>query len=368
MLRRFVLPNCKRTRLTSRRGWTKVQKNASKGKTSPSPRFQTLMRRLSQAGFDKGFVRPALLPDWWDETCDQDPDLLPDFEIRVARFLGMPLTSIRDSDTALAIPQFPGAKLRRVRDVDGERLKPAIHLAVRIAEATVRSLRDPTSQPVIPPIDGIEWRKKIESNGSALTLDQMLGDLWQRGIPVVPLEIIPAPSFQAIACIVEDRPVILLGYKYNEPGRVAFLLAHEAGHLAVGDCDSDHLVLDGEEGIVDDADIEVNADQYAHDVLVGEKQIPELESREFKGIAKESAEQERLTGIDAGIIIADWASRTRDYAKATLALKALYRSSGGRQQIGRYFNSRVDVASATQSDRDLLRCVYGVSNLYETVG
>ena len=345
-----------------------VEKNASKGKTSQRPQFQTLMRRLSQAGFDKGFVRPALLPDWWDETCDQDPDLLPDFEIRVARFLGLPLTSVRDSDTALALPPYPGAKLRRVRDVDGDRLKPAIHLAIRIAEATVRSLRDPTSQPVMLPLDGLEWREKIEPSGSAITLDQMLGDLWQRGIPVVPLEIIPAPSFQAIACIVEGRPVILLGYKYDEPGRIAFLLAHEAGHIAAGDCDYDHLVLDGEEGIVDDADIEVKADQYAHDVLVGENQIPKLENREFKEIAKDSAEQERLTGIDAGIMIAAWASRTRDYAKATMALKALYRSSGGRQKISRCFNSRVDVASATESDRNLLRCVYGESNLYEAVG
>ena len=345
-----------------------TEKNTGKTKISQGPRFQTLMRRLSQAGFENGFVRPALLPDWWDETCDQDPDLLPEFEISVARFLGLPLASVRDSATSLDPPPYLSAKLRRVRKVDVDRLAPAIHTAIRIAAATVRSLRNPIAKPSIPPADGLEWRKAIDPLGAAITLDDILGDLWLRGILVIPLELIPAPSFQAIACVVEDRPVILIGYKYDEPGRIAFLLAHEAGHLAAGDCDTDHLVLDGEEGIVDDAEIEKRADQYAHHMLVGANKIPELVGREFKEIAKGAAEQERSTGIDAGIIIAAWASRTRDYAKATMALKALYRSSGARQKISRIFNSRVDVASATETDRNLLRCVYGESNLYETVG
>jgi hypothetical protein len=78
-------------------------------KLSASHNFQRLMRRLSKAGFEKGFVRPALLPDWWDETCDQDPELLPDFEMRVARFMGLPLSYVRDPDVNLVAPSYSGA-------------------------------------------------------------------------------------------------------------------------------------------------------------------------------------------------------------------------------------------------------------------
>ena len=234
------------------------------------------MARLSRAGFKDEFVRPAILPDWWEETSDQDPDLLPDFEMRVARFLGLPLSSVRDSDTVLAPPSYSGAHLRRVRDVDYDRLAPAIHSAIQIAEATVRSLRETGSQPAVPPSDGLQWREKIERGGAAITLDDILGDLWQRGIPVVPLELLPAPSFQAIACIVEDRPVILLGYKHDEPGRVAFLLAHEAGHVAAGDCNPDHPVVDGEEGILDHADIEKRGEISA---IAGANQVYEISGR-----------------------------------------------------------------------------------------
>ena len=345
-----------------------MQTKANNSKTPPSANFQKLMRRLSQAGFDREFVRQALLPDWWDEDCDQDPLLITDVEIRVARFLGTSLGIVKDPITPLVFTTPLGTSLRRVRSVDGERLKPAIHLAVRIANAVVHNLRQPTPEPLLPPDNGSQWRKEINPEGNPVTLDQILDDLWVRGIPVVPLDIIPSPSFQAIACVVESRPVILLGYKYDEPGRLGFLLAHEAGHIAAGDCNPDHLVLDGEEGIVDDGDIEVRADQYARSVLVGNQAVPQLDGRDFKEIAKQAAEQERSSGIDAGFLVANWASKSRDYAKATMALKALYRNSGARQKVSRQFHSNIDLATATETDRNLLRCVYGESSLYEAVG
>ena len=342
-----------------------MAKTTSKNKAPRRPEFKTLMRRLARAGFERRFVQSALLPEWWDETCDEDPNLLTDFEIRVARFLEFPLATVRDSNFSFDPPGFESARLRRVRDVDSTRLAPAMHSAGRIADATVRSLREPVPDAKAPPLDGCEWRRLIAPSGSAVTLDQILSDLWTRGIPVVPLEIIPAPSFQAIVCIKGGRPVILIGQKNDEPGRIAFWLAHEVGHIVHGDCDSDHVVLDGEDSIVDDAAIEVEADQYARQMLVGANQIPEIEGSDFRAIAKELAQQEHLTGIDAGMIAAVGASRTGEYAMATMALKALYRASGARQRISRYFSEYVDVAGATETDRYLLRCVYGGLNAYQ---
>lgn len=324
------------------------------------------MRRLSKAGFKDEFVRPALLPDWWEEACDQDPDLVPDFEMRVARFMGLSLSRVRDPDAILGSPIYPGAQLRRVRDIDHDRLAPAIHSAIQIAAAVVRSLREPAPQPVVSPPDGLEWREKIERGGVNITLDDILGDLWLRGIPVVPLELLPAPSFQAIACIVENRPVIVLSYKHDEPGRVAFLIAHEAGHIAVGDCLPDQPVVDEEEEIRDDTEIRV--DQYARDVLVGSDKVPTLQAGEFKQLANESARLEQETGVDAGTIISAWASNTHDYAKATMALRALYLNSGARRRMSQHFNSHVDLEAATESDRNLLRCVHGDAERDETVG
>ncbi len=303
---------------------------------------------------------PAILPDWWDESCVQDLTLLQDIEIRVARFLDLPLAVVRDASTALASPAYPDAQLRRVRDVDSKRLGPAIHSALRIAAAVVRSLRDSVPDPVVPPPDGLAWRDLIARAGPAATLDEILDDLWLRGIPVVPLDVLPAPSFQGIACIVDSRPVILLGHKHDEPGRVAFLVVHETGHIASGDCVPDQPVVDEGDEVIDDSDIERKADRYATQVLVGADSSPIVEQVEhFKELASRAAELETETGADASFIISAWAAQTGDYAKASMAVKALYRAVGARRKLQQHFVQHVDFDAANESDCALLRCVHG---------
>lgn len=326
------------------------------------------MRRLSQAGFKRNFVDPAILPDWWDETCAQDPSILPDIDVRVARFLGLPLSAVRDPGTALNPPAYPGAQLRRVRDLDRDRLAPAIHSAMRIAGAVARSLRDPARGPVVPPPDGLGWREQMKRNHAAVKLDDVLDDLWLRGIPTVPLDVLPAPSLQGAACVVEGRPVILLGHKNDEPGRIAFLVAHEAGHIAAGDCSADQPVVDEEDEVLDDADMERKADRYATRVLVGDDSVPPVDGANFKQLASSAARLERGSGADASVIIFAWASRTGDYAKAAMAVKALYRGSGARRQLRQHFDRHVDLDAASESDRALLRCVYGEPEHVAAVG
>ncbi len=317
------------------------------------------MRRLSKAGFDRPFVRSAILPDWWDEECAGDPELLPEIELRVARFLGHPVSAVRDSTAAIAAPEVAGAQLRRVRNVDRGRLAPAIHSALQIGGAVVRSLRGRDQTHAALPQDGLAWRRKLTDSSGGVTLDAILEDLWQRGIPVVPLDVLPTPSFQGLACIVEDHPVILLGHKHDEPGRVAFFVAHEAGHIAHGDCRPGHPVVDEEDLIVDETAMEQAAERYATRVLVGETSIPPLEGDHFKDLATRAAQLESETGADASIILFAWAAKTGDYAAATMAVKALYRGSGARRQLRAFFDRHVDLASATETDRALLRCVHG---------
>ncbi len=330
--------------------------------------FNTLLRRLSQAGYKNEFVRAAILPDWWEEACAEEPNLLQDFEIRVARFLSVPLATVSDPSIPLRAPAYPAAQLRRVRDINRDRLGPSIHTAMKVAEAAVRNLRNASNAPRIPPLDGLQWREETRRPGKAITLDDILADLWKRGIPVVPLNVLPAPRFQGMSCIVQNRPVILIGHKNDEPSRLAFLIAHEAGHIAAGDCVPDQPVVDEEEEIVDGTNIERAADRYATRALVGGDKVPHVDGAHFKDLAARAVEIERETGADAGTIISAWAARTGDYTKATLAWKALYRSSGARVKILQYFNRHIDIEEAAETDRDLLRCVYSEAIPHETSG
>lgn len=327
--------------------------------------FTTLMRRLSRAGFKNDFVRQAILPDWWDVAHSQDSSLLPDIEIRVARFLGLPLSTIKDSKAPLTPSSYAGALLRRVRDIDHDRLAPAIHAAIRVAMATVRNLRNPSLSPDVPPSDGRVWRNQLvqPQPSSVVTLDAILGNLWSRGIPVVPVEILPSPSFQAMAWMADDRPVIMIGHQYDEPGHVAFIVSHETGHLVAGDCTPTEPMVDEDDEVKDETDIERRADGYATDVVVGSNPVLD-EDGDAKQVARRAAQLERETGTDAGFIIYSWASRTGDYGRASMAVRALYRDSGARRLLRRHFAEHVDVTGASESDFLLFRCVLSEQALH----
>ena len=331
---------------------------------SPPPvgqSFRTLLRRLSKAGFAKDFVRQAILPDWWDDQCADDPSLVQDIEIRVARFLGLSMSTVGDPRGTLDPPQYPDAQLRRIRDTDRARLAPAMHAAMRIAAAVVRNLHDTAPAPRIPPRDGLEWRDEFTGIRGAPPLTAVAGRLWKLGIPIVPLDLLPAPGFQGMACIVEDRPVILLGHKHDEPGRVAFVIAHEAGHVAAGDCAAGRPIVDEETGITDDAEMERQADRYATQVLMGDVEVPRVDDTvtDFKDLARRAIDIEQETGADAGSVIFSWAHRTGDHATAAMAVKALYRSNGARRELRKLLNQYVDFAGAAETDHLLLLCAHG---------
>ena len=230
---------------------------------------------------------------------------------------------------------------------------------MQIAGAVVRSLRAPTPNPVVPPTNGLAWREQIVREQKTVTLDDILNDLWTRGIPVVPLDVMPAPSFQGAACVVEGRPVILLGHKHDVPGRVGLLVAHEAGHIAASDCVPNQPVFDEEVEILDDTEIERNADQYAHHVIAGTDSFLLKDSGNFKQLANEASQLERTSGVDASFILFAWAARTGNYPKASMAVKALYRGTGARRQLREHFDRHVDFEAASESDRALLQCVLG---------
>lgn len=322
--------------------------------------FKTLMNRLARAGFKKDFVRSAILPDWWDDHCAGDINLLQDVEIRVARFLGLPLAVVKGEGGVLLPEKYPGARLRGAKVTDRSRLVPAIYSAIQIASAVIRNLNADVPYPDPPPTDGLAWRNLIGRPGSQITLNDIAADLWRRGIPVVPLDVLPSPSFQGMACVADGRPAALIGYKHDEPGRIAFILAHEAGHVAAGDCTPAQPIVDVDEGtdITNHGDIEFLADQYAIRMVIGSDAIPNIDGIDFRELARQASRIERATGADATAMIFGWARRNKNYKEATKAIKALYRATGARSILYQLLKKHVDFTTASESDRALLQCAF----------
>lgn len=138
--------------------------------------------------------------------------------------------------------------------------------------------------------------------------------------------------------------------------------------MVAGDCAPGRPVVDEEEEITDEADIERRADQYATRVLIGADIVPEIDGKSFKELARSASEVENRTGADASTVIFALARRTGDYATATMAVRALYRHLGARRKLRELFDRHVDLSSAAETDRALLRCVHGDPEHNEAAG
>lgn len=321
--------------------------------------FATLMRRLSAAGFKGDFARTAVLPDWWDKSCESDASLLGEVEFRVARLTGAPLSAVRTPAQELPRPWYPNAQLRRVHDVDRDRLQAAIHAGLSVAAAATRSWRGGAPPVQLPPADPLVWRDQIRRPDRKVVLKDVLNDLWARGIPVVHVEFMPTPSFQGLACIVGDRPVVVLSHDFDEPAKLAFFVAHEVAHVVRGDCAPDRPVVDADDDLPADHQMEHAADLYAARALIGPAVLLEVEQGDFRRLAERAAALGSEHGVDPALLVRGWGKRTGDHKKATMAVHALWGMSGGKRAIREAFDAHIDLNAASDTDRSLLRCLFG---------
>lgn len=321
------------------------------------------MQRIDAAGIDSRFVSKAILPSWWTAECEADGELLPDVEFMVARFLDAPLALVRDPSVPLALPSHTSAQLKAGKGRARPELAAAIHATERVLAATIRSLRAvPREEELLR--DPREWRQLLTRDGAPPSLATVTADLWRLGIPVVPIEVLPAGKrFMALATKINGRGAIAIAHADDAPARLLFWLAHEAGHLANGDCDDGVAVVDAEEARDQGDEREVAADRFALLMLSGSASGLQLRKR---GAVAMAAEAETLGGqqdVDAGHLVLSSAENRRRagdkdaYAEANLALRELWLHQGGQAELRRQFDEHVDLLAANEDDRSLLRCV-----------
>ena len=106
-----------------------------------------------------------------------------------------------------------------------------------------------------------------------VNLPQLLTFCWATGIPVIQLRVFPLPQkrMQAMTVKVNEKYAILLGYESEYYARMAYILAHEIGHILRGHLEHSDSLLDIDDSLRAgnlDAE-EVDADRAAFILLTG---------------------------------------------------------------------------------------------------
>lgn len=274
----------------------------------------------------------ALMPDWWDDEAATDEGGLLELQILLARRLNVSLVSLQSQKPQPAF-RSTTQRFKTVHPEGSSQLAVAASIGHGLAQLLASSC---ASTPLQPPVDADTLRKDLLKNNEAVTLDALCEWLWTAGIPVVHVTGWPDGLRRPDAMCVRasGRPVVIVVRKETALAKLAYLIAHEAGHIMNGhlSCDEnavlvdDTLSVDSQQSFFDQD--EKQADAYAMTLLGGSalfassKKLVGPDYSEMSLAAAALGEAQKVK-LDAGQVILSWARLTEDWKLANLALRFL---------------------------------------------
>lgn len=273
----------------------------------------------------------AAWPEWWSDAADASPSAVAELRFSVARQLGLDPRSLLEDDE----PRFfwqDSAKFKNFKG-DAARERPAItSFGTSVGRMLIKATPTVVS---LEQITAAELRDSILAQKPFVSLLELLAFLWGIGIPVIHLRVFPlaAKRMCAMAVRVHGRYAVLLAHDSQYPAKVAFHLAHEIGHIALGHVGEDSALIDMEdpsEFVEERDEEEVAADRYALHLLTGDpdfKVVRDGQGRSAAQLATQVLRVGREYGIEPGTLALCYGHETRDWPTVQAAFSKIYNAA-----------------------------------------
>ncbi|PSB01539.1 ImmA/IrrE family metallo-endopeptidase [Merismopedia glauca] len=214
---------------------------------TPTISMSDLYHKLSQLGIEPNYIRECALPSWWNEELETKPVAVLEGAGYIAKRLGLDLKSLLAKDEPPRFKPQPHTKFKQHLSPN-HRTLVAHSLVHRLAEmvaygteatftnipADVNQIR---SQILTKSEEALPWNGRVSLTLSPqIDLTALLDYCWQQGIAVLHFSHFP-PHTRPIEGTIQwhrNRPVIIIGAHHQDSAKLAFILAHELGHLALG--------------------------------------------------------------------------------------------------------------------------------------
>lgn len=327
-----------------------------------------LMSSFKELGLSAAQVK-HFVPDWWSDEAAEDDTALLELQVTLARRLNVTLETLQLEQPK---PEFRSAT-RRFKTIHPEgstQLAVASAVGHGLALVLAAACKPEMFQEVV---SAQTLRKLLLENKSAVTLDALCTWLWERGIPVVHITHWPKHLRRPDAmCVrVHTRPVVLVVRKETAPARLAYLVAHEAGHVMSGHLKSDNnavLVDDtlpvDDQGFAEDADERV-ADEYALNVLGGQElrtaaaSLGASRTDELQ-LAVAALKAGKAAKLEAGQVVLAWSRQTKNWKLGALAMKYLLTTQAAPLVINDVARSQIDARNLPPDAREHLKQLTGI--------
>ena len=285
---------------------------------------------LKSSGYSDAAIDIAW-PNWWSDEAEQSISAQAELRFSVARKLGIDPRSLLYDEG----PEFTWkdeAKFKHLStETDNDRATLSSY-GISVGRALITGAQVPEQISLVG-ANAQTIRKNILASQNFVDLQNLLALCWGIGVPVVHLRVFPlaAKRMCAMSVGVGNRFAVLLGKDSTYPAPIAFHLAHELGHIALGHLSEKAAVVDFGDPLQTGKETdheEVAADRFALELLTGMPE-PFVNTETVRFTASQLADNLRQTGkelnIEPGTLALCFGYSTGKWEKAYASMRLIYR-------------------------------------------
>jgi hypothetical protein len=272
----------------------------------------------------------AAWPAWWSDEADASPSARTELRFSLSRKLGLDPRSLLEEGE----PRFVWRDIARFKHLAGETEteKAGITSFGAAIGSVVTDLI--THRRDIRGVPASGLRMAILQSSKFVRLVDLISVCWSVGIPIIHLRVFPWPQkrMSAMAVSVGERAAIFIGKDSMYPAHVAFYVAHELGHIALGHLGAGAILVDMESNKLasgmDDPE-EAEADRYALELLTGTGSPTVLtvgSKPTARGLAHAALTSAGELGIEPGTLALCFGYSTNNWRVANGAMRFIYSS------------------------------------------
>lgn len=329
--------------------------------TASNPALR-LLKSFKGLGLTPAQVR-RLMPEWWDDEAAEDEGGLLELQILLARRLNVSLASMQ-AQVPLPAFQETTQRFKTAHPEGSSQLAIAASIGHGLAQLLASTITVPLEA---SDVDALTLRRKLMATAPTVTLEGLCKWMWTHGLPVVHVTGWPDKLRRPDAmCVrVGERPVTMVVRKEVHPSKLAYLVAHELGHIMSGHLRAvnnavlvdDSLPIDAQRSLSDEDERE--ADSFAMNVLGGEtllKTCRSLMGRSYSELtlAVAAIQAAKPHGLDAGQVILGWGRLSEDWKMANMALRYLLNTQPAPEVINSVAKASIDPSALSADGRDHL--------------
>jgi hypothetical protein len=328
----------------------------AKSKPAISNPMKVLRTRLSGVGVKRGFLNSVVLPSWWEDSIAATSGGFREAISYIAARLGFSLASLLDDNATLVHAHTATVKYKKAKGKTAEDVSLATHYAVGAARSVAAAQESVAAIPTVPSPE--EWQQALQkvSEKPWVCLRHILKATWELGIPVVHLKNVPAGAKKpdALTTMVGNRPVIVVMSGRRSPSWIAFIVAHELGHIHHKHLKPGQTLVDEKINHASDETDEAQANDFAVRLLTGRPDLG-LSSTRSMGIpqlAKAAAIFGKSYRIAPGVAALNYGFTTGEWPLAIGALSLLEKEDDAAKDLDKAMKEHLDLDALSEDSRE----------------